>query len=75
MVGGGGAEGIRTPGLRRARAALSQLSYGPPEDEDHLSPTCAERDAQQARRAAVRGDGDSEESQTVERLAVTAGGQ
>ena len=26
----GGAAGIRTPDLRRARAALSQLSYGPP---------------------------------------------
>ena len=26
---GGGAEGIRTPDLRRAKAALSQLSYGP----------------------------------------------
>src|SRR5207247_11111309 len=26
---GGGAEGIRTPDLRRATAALSQLSYGP----------------------------------------------
>ena len=26
----GGAEEIRTPDLRRARAALSQLSYGPP---------------------------------------------
>jgi hypothetical protein len=25
----GGAEGIRTPDLRRAKAALSQLSYGP----------------------------------------------
>ena len=25
----GGAAGIRTPDLRRARAALSQLSYGP----------------------------------------------
>ncbi len=24
-----GAEGIRTPDLRRAKAALSQLSYGP----------------------------------------------
>ena len=27
----GGAEGIRTPDLRRAKAALSQLSYGPAE--------------------------------------------
>jgi hypothetical protein len=27
---GGGAAGIRTPDLRRARAALSRLSYGPP---------------------------------------------
>ena len=26
---GSGAEGIRTPDLRRAKAALSQLSYGP----------------------------------------------
>ena len=26
----GGAAGIRTPDLRRARAALSRLSYGPP---------------------------------------------
>ena len=26
---GGGAEGIRTPDLRLAKAALSQLSYGP----------------------------------------------
>ena len=32
-VGGraGGAEGIRTPDLRRAKAALSRLSYGPDE--------------------------------------------
>ena len=29
MHTGGGAEGIRTPDLRRAKAALSQLSYGP----------------------------------------------
>ena len=29
MVGLGGAEGIRTPDLRSAIAALSQLSYGP----------------------------------------------
>ena len=29
MVRDGGAEGARTPDLRRARAALSQLSYGP----------------------------------------------
>ena len=29
MVRNGGAEGARTPDLRRARAALSQLSYGP----------------------------------------------
>src|SRR5262245_11801229 len=28
-VGNGGAEGIRTPDLRSAIAALSQLSYGP----------------------------------------------
>ncbi len=28
-VGAGGAAGIRTPDLRRARAALSRLSYGP----------------------------------------------
>ncbi len=28
-VGSGGAEEIRTPDLRRAKAALSQLSYGP----------------------------------------------
>ena len=27
-----GAEGIRTPDLRRAKAALSQLSYGPEHD-------------------------------------------
>ena len=31
IVGAGGAEEIRTPDLRRARAALSQLSYGPAE--------------------------------------------
>ena len=29
VVRNGGAEGARTPDLRRARAALSQLSYGP----------------------------------------------
>ena len=29
-VATGGAAGIRTPDLRRARAALSRLSYGPP---------------------------------------------
>ena len=29
---GSGAAGIRTPDLRRARAALSRLSYGPPLD-------------------------------------------
>ena len=29
-AGPGGAAGIRTPDLRRAKAALSQLSYGPP---------------------------------------------
>ena len=29
MAGLGGAEGIRTPDLRSAIAALSQLSYGP----------------------------------------------
>jgi hypothetical protein len=29
LAAGGGAEGIRTPDLRRAKAALSQLSYGP----------------------------------------------
>ena len=29
---GGGAEEIRTPDLRRAKAALSQLSYGPSRD-------------------------------------------
>ena len=28
-AGAGGAEEIRTPDLRRAKAALSQLSYGP----------------------------------------------
>ena len=28
-MGTGGDEGIRTPDLRRAKAALSQLSYGP----------------------------------------------
>ena len=28
-VAAGGAEEIRTPDLRRAKAALSQLSYGP----------------------------------------------
>ena len=30
----GGAEEIRTPDLRRAKAALSQLSYGPSRDFD-----------------------------------------
>lgn len=29
FLGAGGAEEIRTPDLRRAKAALSQLSYGP----------------------------------------------
>ena len=29
FAGVGGAEEIRTPDLRRAKAALSQLSYGP----------------------------------------------
>ena len=29
LRGWGGAEGIRTPDLRRAKAALSRLSYGP----------------------------------------------
>ena len=29
VAGAGGAEEIRTPDLRRAKAALSQLSYGP----------------------------------------------
>ena len=28
-AGGGGAEGTRTPDIRLAKAALSQLSYGP----------------------------------------------
>ena len=32
----GGAAGIRTPDLRRAKAALSQLSYGP----QPLDPAC-----------------------------------
>jgi hypothetical protein len=31
-----GAEGIRTPDLRRAKAALSQLSYSPGIDDDPL---------------------------------------
>jgi hypothetical protein len=30
LPGVGGATGVRTPNLRRARAALSRLSYGPP---------------------------------------------
>jgi hypothetical protein len=32
-----GAEGIRTPDLRRAKAALSQLSYGPGWIEDEFT--------------------------------------
>ena len=31
VVGVGGAGGIRTPDIRLAKAALSQLSYGPAE--------------------------------------------
>ena len=38
VVAAGGAEEIRTPDLRRAKAALSQLSYGPLlQPGDHLS--------------------------------------
>ena len=38
VVRDGGAEGARTPDLRRARAALSQLSYGPSALESGLRP-------------------------------------
>ena len=37
----GGAAGIRTPDLRRARAALSQLSYGPDDRSDEPEPHAA----------------------------------
>ena len=32
----GGAGGIRTPDIRLAKAALSQLSYGPADSDDHM---------------------------------------
>jgi hypothetical protein len=35
VEGGDGAEEIRTPDLRRAKAALSQLSYGPKKAFSH----------------------------------------
>jgi hypothetical protein len=37
-----GAEGIRTPDLRRAKAALSQLSYGPRPDQETSLPQLRE---------------------------------
>ena len=62
--GGGGAEGIRTPGLRRARAALSQLSYGPPRDEDHLSPPRERWSAGGSAAPRFAGDGGLTENRT-----------
>ena len=43
VVRNGGAEGARTPDLRRARAALSQLSYGPKWDRLSLPSQAATR--------------------------------
>ena len=42
-AGPGGAAGARTPDLRRARAALSRLSYGPPSRHPDVTPSAVPR--------------------------------